>query len=164
MAWDSELGGTGLNRELGNTDHSQSPFGRRDVPADQVRPTLEAARVSHHGSDFRTKISSGLTPDAAATKPHGQELQAITRTVNVNHSQGLHLRPCSAIVATVERHQAKVNVISGGQTVNAASIFGLLSLAAANGTELILSATGAEAEEALEAIANLLNGRTEISA
>ena len=63
---------------------------------------------------------------------------------------------CSAIVTTVSRHQAKVTVHKGGHAVNADSSFGLLSLAATRGTELILSATGPDAQEALDAVVRLL--------
>ena len=79
-----------------------------------------------------------------------------TRTVRVTHQQGLHLRPCSAIVNTVSQHRANVMVQRGNQAVDAASILGLLSLAAPQGAELILSATGAEAEEALQAVVGLI--------
>ena len=56
--------------------------------------------------------------------------EPISRIVFVNDQHGLHLRPCSAIVTIVSRHQAKVTVHQGGHAVNADSIFGLLSLAA----------------------------------
>jgi len=78
-----------------------------------------------------------------------------TRTVTVNHELGLHLRPCSAIVSTVGKHQAEVFVRKVSQSVNAASILGLLSLDAAPGTELVLTATGAEAQQALDAVTGL---------
>ena len=81
--------------------------------------------------------------------------EPISRIVFVNDQHGLHLRPCSAIVTTVSRHQAKVTVHQGGHAVNADSIFGLLSLAATRGTELILSATGPDAQEVLEAVVRL---------
>jgi phosphotransferase system HPr (HPr) family protein len=78
-----------------------------------------------------------------------------TRTVRVTNPQGLHLRPCSAIVDTARRHRAHVIVQKGSRSTNATSIVGLLSLAAPSGTELVLSATGAEADEALDALAHL---------
>jgi phosphotransferase system HPr (HPr) family protein len=81
--------------------------------------------------------------------------QTITRTVKVGPQQGLHLRPCSAIVSTVGKHQADLIVQKGVQSARAASIFELLSLAASPGTELVLSATGAEAQEAVDAVAGL---------
>jgi carbon storage regulator CsrA len=86
-----------------------------------------------------------------------------TRTVTVTNPQGLHLRPCSAIVDTVNSHKASVTVQRGSQSVNANSILGLLSLAAPSGAELVLSAMGAEAEVALDAVAGLFTDEFEIA-
>lgn len=77
------------------------------------------------------------------------------RTLSVRTKHGLHLRPCSAIVTAVGQYQARVTVQKGSESVNADSMLGLLSLAACAGTELLLSASGAEAQEALEAVAEL---------
>ena len=85
------------------------------------------------------------------------------RTVLVHDQHGLHLRPCSSIVNVVKRHRAQVTVQKGGQAVNAASILGLLSLAAAQGAELIVSATGPDAEAALEAVARLFAREPELA-
>jgi phosphotransferase system HPr (HPr) family protein len=84
------------------------------------------------------------------------------RTVRVTNPQGLHLRPCSAIVDLVRRHRAEVTVRKGSQSVNAASVLDLLSLDAPSGTELVLFATGADADEALDALANLFRGEFEM--
>ena len=86
----------------------------------------------------------------------------VTRTLRVTHQHGLHLRPCSAIVAAVGRHLAKVMIQKGSQIANAASIFDLLTLAATQGTELVLTATGAEAEEALAAVVDLFDCKPEL--
>jgi phosphotransferase system HPr (HPr) family protein len=101
-----------------------------------------------------------LAPTAGVPR---NEPKAISRTLTVTHQQGLHLRPCSAIVATVGRHLAKVMIQKGSQIANAASIFDLLLLAATQGTELILTATGPEAEEALEAVVGLFDSQSELA-
>ena len=75
-----------------------------------------------------------LAPTADA---HWNVPKAITRTLTVTHQLGLHLRPCSAIVATVGRHLAKVTIQKGSQFADAASILDLLMLAAPQGTELL---------------------------
>ena len=101
-----------------------------------------------------------LAPTAGAPR-NGPK--AITRTLTVTHQHGLHLRPCSAIVAAVGRHLAKVMIQKGSQIANAASIFDLLTLAATQGTELVLTATGPEAEEALKAVVGLFDSKTELA-
>jgi len=77
------------------------------------------------------------------------------RVVMVTDPAGLHLRRCLDVVNAVRKHQARVTVVGNGQVVDAASILGLLSLAAIPGTELVLSAKGPTADEALEDIANV---------
>lgn len=86
----------------------------------------------------------------------------LTRTVNITNPHGLHVRPCLAIVNTVRRHNAEVTVQKNGQTANASSILDLMSLAATQGTELVLSAKGPNATEALDALARLFANEFEI--
>ena len=82
----------------------------------------------------------------------------LTRTVVVGNRAGLHLRKCLAVVDTVGKHQAQVTIRKNDQSERATSVLGLLALAAAQGTELVLSATGPEAQQALEAVAMLCTG------
>jgi phosphocarrier protein HPr len=89
--------------------------------------------------------------------------QTNSRTVCVTDQHGLHLRPCSVIVRTVSRYRAMVTVYKGSQAVDAGSMFELLSLAATHGTELVLSASGPDAWEALEAVAGLFAGEPELA-
>lgn len=95
--------------------------------------------------------------DGAAETSHDEHdlAQTSSRTVRVRDQDGLHLRPCSMIARTADRFLAKVMVKKGTQSIDAASIFGLLSLAATHGTELVLTATGIDARDALDAVAVL---------
>lgn len=86
------------------------------------------------------------------------EPTSLTRVVVVADPDGLHLRNCLAVVKAVQQHQAHVTIHGNGQVVDAASILGLMSLAAMSGTELTLSARGPAAGEVLETIAQLLAG------
>ena len=56
---------------------------------------------------------------------------------------------------------AEVRVTKDGQTVDARSIMGLMMLAAAIGSEIEIMAEGAQAEAAVEALAQLVAGRFE---
>lgn len=100
---------------------------------------------------------------AACADAHSNGSKAFTRTLMVSHQLGLHLRPCSAIVTTVGRHLAKVMIWNGSQSADAASILDLLSLAAAQGTELVVTATGPEAAEALEAVVGLFGSKIDLA-
>jgi len=85
-----------------------------------------------------------------------------TRAVTVTNRHGLHARPCVAIVKTVQKYDAQVTIHRNGQIADAASILELMSLGAAQGTELILSAKGRQSEEVIEALAQLFDVEFEV--
>jgi phosphocarrier protein HPr len=76
--------------------------------------------------------------------------ETATRTVTVMNPAGLHARPSLAIVQTVRRSNSKVEIRSPRQTVDAGDILQILGLGATQGTELVLSAVGPDADEVLE--------------
>jgi phosphotransferase system HPr (HPr) family protein len=81
--------------------------------------------------------------------------ESSTRTVTVANLHGLHARPCLAISKTVGGFDAKVTANFDGQTADAASVLELLSLAVGQGDQLVLSASGPQAAEALDALGRL---------
>lgn len=84
------------------------------------------------------------------------EGSTVRQTVVVVNPEGLHLRPADLIVKTVGRYSAQVELIKDSTRVDARSILSLLALAATQGTELAVEATGPEAHEAVEALSNLI--------
>ncbi|HEU5273664.1 MAG TPA: HPr family phosphocarrier protein [Xanthobacteraceae bacterium] len=93
-------------------------------------------------------------PDAPVPKAG-----AIVRVIRIVNEKGLHARASAKFVQTVEKFDADVRVSRAGETVGGTSIMGLMSLAAARGTEITVEATGAEAQAAVEAIEALVAGR-----
>ncbi|MBO4228238.1 MULTISPECIES: HPr family phosphocarrier protein [Bradyrhizobium] len=81
---------------------------------------------------------------------------AISRELLIVNKRGLHARASAKFVQMVERFEAEVWVTRGSETVGGTSIMGLMMLAAGPGTSVIVSATGPEAEAALDAIAELV--------
>ena len=79
----------------------------------------------------------------------------VTKTVTVLNPHGIHARPSLAIMNTVRKYQATVTLQKGNLVVNAGNILDLLTLGAAQGTDLILTAKGAQAQEAADALAQL---------
>jgi phosphotransferase system enzyme I (PtsI) len=77
------------------------------------------------------------------------------RTVRVVNAQGLHARPCHAIVSTALAHQSDLRIRSGNHEVNGKSILELMTLGAGPGTELELCSRGADAEALLSALEQL---------
>ena len=86
----------------------------------------------------------------------GGEAPVIARTLTIPHRRGLHARAAAKLVTLAERFGASVDVVKDGQSVPARSIMGLMMLGAGKGAEIELRATGWDAKEALDAIADLI--------
>ena len=78
-----------------------------------------------------------------------------TQTVEVRNSQGLHARPCHAVVSAALEFRSEFEVAYEGRTVNGKSILELMTLQAACGAELELRASGDDAERLIAAVADL---------
>jgi phosphocarrier protein HPr len=96
--------------------------------------------------------------DRPPDKPPPRE-GAIVRVLQICNKKGLHARASAKFVQTVEKFDADVRVTRGGETVGGTSIMGLMMLAAGPGTTITVEATGAEAAQAIEALAALVSGR-----
>ena len=81
--------------------------------------------------------------------------------VNCTSSIGkaLHARATAKFVQCVDRFEADVKVTRCGETVGGDSIMGILTLGAGPGSTIIVSASGAQAREALDALAALVSTR-----
>jgi phosphocarrier protein len=90
-----------------------------------------------------------------AVVPAGAEV----RELPIVNRRGLHARASAKFVQTVERYQAAVTVTRAGETVGGRSIMGLLTLGAAMGTRIAVTAVGQDAEQCLDAIETLLANR-----
>jgi len=79
----------------------------------------------------------------------------LNRTVTVVNPEGLHARPADLLVRKANQFESHVMIAKDGQAVDCKSILSLLTLGAAQGTELSLSAAGPDAAQALESIGQL---------
>ena len=84
--------------------------------------------------------------------------EPVTRPVTVINPQGFHARPAHLFVKMAATFQAKVEILKGNEVINGKSILDLLTLGAGNGTTLTLRANGPDAQEAVEALAKLIEG------
>jgi phosphocarrier protein len=69
---------------------------------------------------------------------------------------GLHARAAARFVHVANRFESSISVIKDGSKVDGKSILGLLTLAAAKGTRLRLTAQGSDEKEALEELGTLV--------
>ena len=84
---------------------------------------------------------------------------ALARDLAIINRKGLHARASAKFVQTVERYESDVTVTRCGETVGGRSIMGLLTLGAAQGTTITVTAKGEDAEACLAGIAALLANR-----
>jgi phosphotransferase system HPr (HPr) family protein len=80
----------------------------------------------------------------------------ITRVIVITNTQGLHARPADMFARLARQFQSRIELVRNDRRVQASSIIDLLTLGAAQGTELVLEAEGDDAEEAVEALAKLV--------
>jgi phosphocarrier protein len=77
-------------------------------------------------------------------------------TAIIVNKRGLHARASAKFVETAARFQAEVTVTKGDASVSGRSIMGLMMLAASLGSSIELSAQGADATEAVNALLALI--------
>jgi phosphocarrier protein HPr len=87
------------------------------------------------------------------------DADTVQATVEIVNQLGLHARAAARFVETASRFAAEVTVANGDESVSGKSILGLMMLAAGQGTQLTLTAAGADAEAAIDAIAALVAQR-----
>jgi phosphocarrier protein len=80
----------------------------------------------------------------------------LEKDLTIVNRRGLHARASAKLVKLVETFQADVQVSKDGQTVGGTSIMGLMMLAASPGCYITVSVTGADADDAMAAIAELV--------
>jgi phosphocarrier protein HPr len=93
-----------------------------------------------------------LTAEKRSDAPLQRELLIVNR-------KGLHARATAKFVQCCDKFAAQITVSKDGETVGGASIMGILTLGAAQGSTILVAASGREAEAALEALTVLVAGR-----
>ena len=83
----------------------------------------------------------------------------IQRTVPIINRLGLHARAATRLVNTASGFSSEVMLSKDGKTVNGKSIMGVLMLAAAKGSELVIEVSGEDEQQALEALCELIADR-----
>ena len=85
--------------------------------------------------------------------------EPVSREITITNARGLHARASAKFVKCAEQFDAAVTVSRDGNTVPGTSIMGLMMLAASPGSRILVSASGRQASEALDALEALVAGR-----
>jgi phosphocarrier protein len=76
----------------------------------------------------------------------------------IRNRLGLHARAAAKFVHTANRFASQIRVSRGGKTMDGKSIMGILLLAAAAGTTVVISADGVDEADAVDALCRLVDG------
>ena len=78
------------------------------------------------------------------------------KKVTIQNETGIHARPASMLVEKASSYESELQIAYEGQEVNAKSIMGVMSLGISQDVEIIVRAEGADEEEALNTIVELI--------
>ena len=81
----------------------------------------------------------------------------VEREFDVLNRLGLHARAAAQLVRMANGFSSEIHVVKDGMEVNGKSIMGVLMLAAPKESKILICATGPDAEEAVAAIAELID-------
>lgn len=78
------------------------------------------------------------------------------RKAIVKNEAGLHARPAGILVKKANGYKSQIEIIFNGKKVSAKSIMGIMSLGLFKGSEIIVSAKGEDAVEAVNTLVELI--------
>ncbi len=81
----------------------------------------------------------------------------MTKSVTVKSTVGLHAALAAKVVQAASKYNVDINLIYNDRTIDVKSILGLMSLAIPSGENVIIEATGDQAEDAINDIASILS-------
>lgn len=81
------------------------------------------------------------------------------KTVTIVNKLGLHARAAAKFVTLAGSFASDIKVARKDQEVNGKSIMGVMMLAASNGSEITLKASGNDEEAAIESLSQLIAQR-----
>jgi phosphocarrier protein len=86
----------------------------------------------------------------------GGPAQKLEKEITIINRLGLHARPAAMFVRIASRYRSEVWVEKEGEKINGKSIMGLMMLAAGQGSKLLISCEGPDADKVLEELEELI--------
>ncbi|MBI4429576.1 MAG: HPr family phosphocarrier protein [Ignavibacteriales bacterium] len=81
----------------------------------------------------------------------------VEQEVTIKNKMGLHTRPAASIVKLAAKYKADFFIEKDGLEINGKSIIGVMTLAAEQGSTMLLRFTGDDEEEASKAMVDLFD-------
>jgi len=83
----------------------------------------------------------------------------VEKKILIKNKLGLHARAAVKFVNLANRYSADVKVIKDNTSIDGKSILGILTLAATQGTPIMLRIAGLDEQDAFDALAALINDK-----
>ncbi|GEA12318.1 HPr family phosphocarrier protein [Alteromonas sp. KUL49] len=83
----------------------------------------------------------------------------IRRTLTIVNKLGLHARAATQLVQLANKFDANIMLLKGDKQANANSVLGLMMLESHQGEQVDVEVEGADAEQAIDAIEALIEGK-----
>lgn len=83
----------------------------------------------------------------------------VQTTITITNKLGLHARASAKLTKLAGSFDCEVWMSRGGRRVNAKSIMGVMMLAAGMGSEVAIETSGAQEQEAMDALVALINDK-----
>jgi dihydroxyacetone kinase phosphotransfer subunit len=161
-----DLGSAVLSAELALELGAPADHDVRLSAAPMVEGLVAAVVRAAGGADLDTvtrEAEAALLPKVTSLAEHSP-LPALAVAVGADASarltlvnpQGLHARPAAQIATAVGALSAEVSVEAAGRRADASSSLELMTLGAGQGTEITVSAVGADASRAVQTVRDLV--------
>jgi phosphocarrier protein HPr len=89
------------------------------------------------------------------------DVPVVSRAVTVKNPSGLHLRPWYMVVKLTKPYKAKIEIVKEFVRVDARSVLSLMTLGVKQGEQIVVEAAGDDAESAVAALVEFLDGYVE---
>lgn len=81
----------------------------------------------------------------------------VSKTLVINNSEGLHLRPATNLCNVAGRYKCKIHLLARGQKRNAKSVLNVLAAMVKQGDEVTFECDGEDETEAMDALVALVS-------
>ncbi|WET78233.1 dihydroxyacetone kinase phosphoryl donor subunit DhaM [Amycolatopsis sp. QT-25] len=152
-----DLGSAQMTAELA-VESLADPSAAVVVDAPLVEGAIAAAVAAQGGADraavAAAAASAGAPPDL--TFDEGVQDGESSVELTLRNEVGLHARPAAVLARSIAGLDAEVTVRLGDETADADSVLALMALGARQGDRIEVRAKGAQAEEALSKVKDLV--------
>ena len=119
---------------------------------ERVASIVPATGLVNAGSDVAATVELAAVEESVDGAP-GADVTATSEALIVPNPTGLHARPSATLVNLAKQYSSDIRLRRGDDTANAKSIVSIMGLAVGYAQKIVITAHGADAADAVEAIA-----------